>query len=160
MAVKITGIGKSLPHNRVSNDELPASLETSDEWIRSHTGIGSRYICSEGETSATLGALACKAALDDAASHGKQIPIEEIDLIICATAAAEHWSFPSNACLIQKELGASNAAVFDISAACSGFIYGLQTARALMNEMNFRYALVTGSEALSRITDWTDRSTC
>ena len=160
MPVRICGIGKGIPAKKVMNDELPASLETSDEWIKSHTGISSRYIVDENGSSATLGMSACKAALKNAEEKGFCVKTEDIDLIICATAAAEYWSFPSNACLIQKELKASNAAAFDISAACSGFIYGLQVARSLMQQMNYRYALVVGAEALSKISDWNDRSTC
>lgn len=160
MPVKIIGAGKALPQKKVLNSELPEELDTSDEWIRSHTGIGSRYICSEGEDSASLGSKAAKAALENAAKSGFEINARDIDLIVCSTAAAVHWSFPSNACLIQKEIGAGNAAVFDLSAACSGFIYGLQTGRSLMMQMNWKHALIIGTENLSRITDWSDRSSC
>lgn len=160
MSIHIRSIGKALPQKRVSNEQLPASLETSDEWIRSHTGIGSRYLCAENESSSSLGALAAKNAIERANQNGDAVAIEEIGLIVCATASADYWSFPSNACLIQKALGAVNACAFDLSAACSGFIYGLQTARCIMKQMNYKYALVIGAEALSRITDWSDRSTC
>lgn len=160
MPVQIVGIGKALPTKRVANDDLPASLETSDEWIRSHTGIGSRYICNEDETSATLGIKACKAAIANAQAHGSSIKEEDVCLVVSATTAPEYWGFPSNACLIQNALNAKGAAAFDLSAACSGFIYSLQTAYSLMKQMNYKNAVVVGSESLSKITDWNDRGTC
>lgn len=160
MPIRIAGIGKGLPKKVVKNDELPKELETSDEWIRSHTGIGQRYICEEGENGTSLGVAATKNAFADCAAKGVTVLPENIDLIVCATAAADHWGFPSNACLIQKELGAKNAAAFDLTAACSGFIYGLQTASALLNQMNWSTALVVGTEQLSKIADWNDRSSC
>ncbi|NLK45207.1 MAG: ketoacyl-ACP synthase III [Treponema sp.] len=160
MSVKIIGVGKALPRKKILNSELPEELNTSDEWIRSHTGIGSRYICSENENSAVLGVKAAEAALANAKSNGFFVNSEQIDLIVCSTAVPVHWGFPSNACLIQQSLCADNAAGFDVSAACSGFIYGLQTGRALLNQMNWKYALVIGTEELSRIVNWKDRSSC
>ena len=163
MPVRIVGIGKGLPKKVVKNDELPKELDTSDEWIRSHTGIGQRYICENGENGengTSLGVQAIKNAFLDCQAKGETILAENIDLIVCATAAADNWGFPSNACLIQKELGAKNAAAFDLTAACSGFIYGLQTANALLNQMNWKTAIVVGTEHLSKIADWNDRSSC
>ena len=155
MAIIIKTTGKSIPKKIMHNSDFPASLDTSDEWIRSHTGIGSRYIASQEDTSASLGAEACKQVLAN-----ENLNPQDIDLIICATATAEYQGFPSNACLIQKELGAKNAACFDLSAACSGFLYAIDTAAALMERHGRRYALVCGTEVLSKIIDWQDRSTC
>ena len=160
MAVKIIGAGKALPEKKVLNDELPQELGTSDEWIRSHTGIGSRYICGEGENSATLGTKAALQALLNAQANGSTVKAEDIDLIVCSTATAKNWSFPSNACLIQRGTGSANAAVFDLSAACSGFIYSLQVGRSMLNQMNWKHALIVGSEMLSKIVNWSDRSSC
>ena len=160
MAVKIIGAGKALPEKKVLNDELPQELGTSDEWIRSHTGIGGRYICGEDENSATLGTKAALQALLNAQANGSNVKAEDIDLIVCSTATAVHWSFPSNACLIQRGLGASKAAVFDLTAACSGFIYAMQVGRSMLNQMNWKHALIVGSEMLSKIVDWSDRSSC
>lgn len=155
MAILIKTTGKAIPKRAMKNSEFPAELETSDEWIRSHTGIGSRFIASPSDTSALLGTLACKQAL-----LNQSLDSSNIDLIICATATADYRGFPSNACLIQKELNAKNAACFDLSAACSGFLYSLDTAASLMERHGWRYALVCGTEVLSRIVDWSDRSTC
>ncbi|UTC64295.1 ketoacyl-ACP synthase III [Treponema sp. OMZ 788] len=169
MAIIIKTMGKAIPKKVMSNSDFPASLDTSDEWIRSHTGIGSRYIASEEDTSASLGSEACKEALlnqhkekyKNLFSAGSQTAeISDIDLIICATATAEYQGFPSNACLIQKELDAKKAVCFDLSAACSGFLYAIDTAAALMERHGWHYALVCGSEVLSKIVDWNDRSTC
>ena len=107
MAIIIKTTGKAIPKKIMHNSDFPASLDTSDEWIRSHTGIGSRYIASQEDTSASLGAEACKQVLAN-----ENLNPQDIDLIICATATAEYQGFPSNACLIQKELGAKNAACF------------------------------------------------
>lgn len=160
-AVKIIGIGKALPPNRVTNDDLSKKMDTNDEWIRSHTGIGSRYISEDPEeTSADLGTKACQAAMDYANANGKSVKPEEIDLVICSTSAAAHWSFPSNACLIQKNLGLANACAFDVAAACAGFMYALSVATSLMKANGYRKALIVGAEKLSRICDWNDRSTC
>lgn len=155
MAIIIKTTGKAIPKRIMHNSDFPASLDTSDEWIRSHTGIGSRYIASQEDTSASLGAEACKQVLAN-----ENLNPQDIDLIICATATSEYQGFPSNACLIQKELGAKNAACFDLSAACSGFLYAIDTAAALMERHGRRYALVCGTEVLSKIIDWQDRSTC
>lgn len=161
MAVKILGIGKALPPKRVSNDDLATKLDTSDEWIRSHSGIGARYISeSKDETSADLGAQACVAALENAKKHGTEVATADIDLIICSTSGAAHWSFPSNACLIQKTLGCEKAAAFDVAAACSGFIYAMSIATSLMKSNGYKKALIVGAEKLSRICDWEDRATC
>lgn len=153
--IVIRSIGKSLPKKRVSNNDLPKELNTSDEWIRSHTGIGSRYICGENETVVTMGVEACKIALENTGVNP-----EEIKLLICSTTTPEYVGFPSTACVLQDELGLTNATCFDLTAACSGFLYALNAAEGLMKANDWKYALVCGSEVLSKICDWTDRSTC
>ncbi len=155
MSVIIRAAAKALPRNHVTNDDLAKKIDTSDEWIRSHTGIGARYIAEEGETSASLGARSSEEALKKAGLEANQV-----DLIVCATATPDYHGFPANACLIQESLAAENAACFDLSAACSGFLYALDTAEALMAKHNWKYALIIGTEVLSSIVDWEDRATC
>ena len=155
MSVIIRAAAKALPKNHVTNDDLAKKIDTSDEWIRSHTGIGARYIAEEGETSASLGARSSEEALKKAGLEANQV-----DLIVCATATPDYHGFPANACLIQESLAAENAACFDLSAACSGFLYALDTAEALMAKHNWKYALIIGTEVLSSIVDWEDRATC
>jgi 3-oxoacyl-[acyl-carrier-protein] synthase-3 len=155
MSVIIRAAAKALPKNHLTNDDLAKKIDTSDEWIRSHTGIGTRYIAEEGETSASLGARASEEALKKAGLDANQV-----DLIVCATATPDYHGFPANACLIQESLAAENAACFDLSAACSGFLYALDTAEALMTKHNWKYALIIGTEVLSSIVDWEDRATC
>lgn len=155
MAVVIRAFGKAVPERRVYNNELPAELETNDEWIRSHTGIGSRYIAGEDETCLSLGVDACKQAIEAA-----NVKPEDIQLIICSTTTPTYQGFPSTACLMQPTIGAVNATCFDITAACTGFLYALNNASALMEMNNWKYALLCGSEILSSLCDWSDRSTC
>lgn len=151
----ITGWGKALPDRVVANEELARIVDTSDEWIRTRTGIEQRYIATDpAETTATLGARAGRAALEQA-----DIPASKLDLIICATSSPEHL-FPSTACIIQDHLGASRAGAFDLSAACSGFVYGVSLARSLILAGQMETVLVIGAETLSRIVDWSDRGTC
>ncbi len=166
MAIIICGTGKSVPKKKVKNTDFPASLETSDEWIYTHTGISERAVAEEHDTSHLLAAEACRNALEAARSgslsteSSQTVTAADIDLIICATVTPTYKGSPSNACLIQRELSAGRAACFDVTAGCSGFLYGLDTAAALMERHNWRYALVSGSEVLSRIMNWNDRSTC
>ncbi|NOX64101.1 MAG: ketoacyl-ACP synthase III [Chloroflexi bacterium] len=151
----ITGWGKALPDRVVTNDELAQIVDTSDEWIRTRTGIHQRYVAIDAnETTATLGARAARAALEKA-----DLPIGKLDLIICATSSPEHL-FPSTASLIQDALGATRAGAFDLSAACSGFVYGLALARGMIASGQADNVLVVGAETLSRIVDWSDRNTC
>jgi len=156
---RITGTGSGLPQRVVSNEELARELatrgvETSDEWIVARTGIRQRYIAGPGETTTELGARAAQAALQAAG-----IDASDIDLIVVGTSTADQI-FPSTACLIQARIGALGCAAFDVQAVCSGFIYGLATADALMRTGAHRRALVIGTEVFSRILDWTDRTTC
>jgi 3-oxoacyl-[acyl-carrier-protein] synthase-3 len=155
MAIIIKSTGKSLPKRKVMNDELPKELDTNDEWIVSHTGIRSRYIAGEGESCTSLGTEACRFAL-----KAGDIAPDEIDLIICATATPDYSGFPSAACVIQAALGAAKAVCFDVTAACSGFLYAMDIASAMMERSGFKYALIVGAEVLSRICDWKDRTSC
>ncbi len=154
MFVHITGTGSYLPERVVTNAELAAKLDTTDEWIYSHTGIRSRHIGADDESTSAMAVKAARAAL---ASAG--VTPEELGLIIVATSTSDYQAFPSTACLVQHELGAVNAACFDLQAACTGFIYGLEAARGMLRH-NPRPALVIGAEMMSRIVDWSDRNSC
>lgn len=154
IGTRISGWGKHLPSRIVTNDEMSTFVETSDEWIRSRTGIEERRFASDEEGASTLGAGAAQRALECAG-----LEANDIDLIICATATPDRI-FPSTASLIQAQIGASRAAAFDLGAACSGFIYGLVTARQFVASGLYRRVLVVGSEVYSRILDFTDRRTC
>ena len=153
MPARIIGTGSALPALLVGNRELEKIVDTTDEWIRSRTGIESRHIAVE-ETTTSMAIEAAKKALQDA----KASP-EELDLIIVGTISPDHY-FPSTACEIQSALGAVNATAFDISAACAGFLFGLGIVDAYMKAGTVRTALVVGAETLSKMMDWNDRSTC
>ena len=159
MAIVIRGMGKAIPVKEMKNTDFPEELGTSDEWIRSHTGIAARRIAAPEDTSATLAYRACTEALNHSTTD-EPVTGEHIDLIICGTATPEFPGSPSNACLIQNKLNAVRAVCFDLTAGCSGFIYALDTATAMMERHHWRFALVCGAEVLSRIMDWNDRSTC
>lgn len=154
MYTHIVGTGSALPERLVTNDELSQTLDTSDEWIVSHTGIRTRYLASADENAGVLGARAALAALKDA-----NIAPEEVGTIIVSTSTPDYLSFPSVACLIQDAIGAKNAAAFDLAAACPGFVYALATAHGIM-QLDDRPVLVVASEIMSRAVDWTDRNTC
>lgn len=151
--IKITGTGRCLGEKVVSNDDIAMIVDTSDQWISSRTGIKERCISIDKNTSD----LAVKAATKAIKNSG--IDVLDLDLIIVATTTPESFT-PSTACLVQAKLGAKNAVAFDISAACSGFIYALNCASKFLDGIKFKKALVVGSEVLSRILDWEDRSTC
>jgi 3-oxoacyl-[acyl-carrier-protein] synthase III len=152
---QIIGWGAHVPEKVITNQELEAIVDTSDEWIRERTGIEERHVAADPkETTATLGVAAARKALEVA-----DIPASKIDLIICSTSSPE-YTFPATASIIQDALGAENAGAFDLSAACSGFVYGLSMARAMVLAGDAEYVLVVGAETLSRIVDWTDRGTC
>ncbi|NOZ72591.1 MAG: ketoacyl-ACP synthase III [Chloroflexi bacterium] len=151
----ITGWGKAMPERVITNQDLAQIVDTSDEWIRSRTGIEQRHIAVDpSETTATLGARAAREALQVA-----DLPAAKVDLIICATSSPEHI-FPSTASIIQDAIGATRAGAFDLSAACSGFVYGLSLAHSMIITGQADNILVIGAETLSRITDWSDRNTC
>ena len=154
MAVKILGTGSYLPPNVVTNEDLAKTLDTSDEWIVSHSGIHSRHIAAPEDSTSKLATRACRAALDAAG-----VDPSEIDLILLATCSADYM-LPSSASLVQSALGCSRAFAFDISAACSGFVYGLEMVRSFIALHHDAKALVVGAETLSRIIDWKDRSSC
>ena len=144
-----------VPRKKVKNEELPSSLQTSDEWIRSHTGIGSRYIASDDESTTSLGEGSSRKAL---AAAG--IEADSLDLIIFTSITPTYACFPSEACLLQAAIGADKAMCFDLLAACTGFVYALDTAGGLMERHGWKHALVCSSEILSRVIDWSDRSSC
>ena len=151
---KIIGTGRYLPQKVASNDFLSTIVDTSDEWIRTRTGIENRHLVSGEETSAYMAYEAAKEALSDAA-----LQPEDIELIIAATCTSDTL-VPSTACDVQGRLGAVKAAAFDINAACSGFVYALSIADTMFQAGTFKNALIVGVETLSRIVDWSDRSTC
>lgn len=151
--IRITGTGSALPGRIVTNKELEQMVKTSDEWIRERTGIGERHV-SVGETVVTLASEAARKALEQA---GKRA--EEIDLILVATCSPEQY-LPCCACQVQADIGAVNALAFDVNAACSGFLFALNTADAYLRTGLAENALIIGSEVLSKLVDWTDRGSC
>ena len=151
--IRITGTGSALPGRIVTNKELEQLVETSDEWIRERTGIAERHV-SVGETVVTLASEAARKALEQA---GKRA--EEIDLILVATCSPEQY-LPCCACQVQADIGAVNALAFDVNAACSGFLFALNTADAYLRMGLAENALIIGSEVLSKLVDWTDRGSC
>jgi 3-oxoacyl-[acyl-carrier-protein] synthase III len=150
----IIGTGSALPTRRVSNAELAETVDTSDEWIVERTGIRFRHIAGPDETTATLAADACRAALGSAG-----IAAQDIDLIVLATATPDQ-TFPASATKVQAMLGIDDCVAFDVAAVCSGFLYALQVADSMLRSGAARRALVIGAETFSRILDWEDRATC
>ena len=153
MKIKIRGTGSAVPKLRVTNDDLSKLMDTSDEWIRSRTGIGARHLAVE-ETTTGLAVAAAKEALKDAG-----MTAEELDLIIAATVTADKF-LPNLSCEVQSALGAENAVAFDLNAACSGFLFALNTVQMYLKNGIYKKALVIGAETLSKIMDWNDRGTC
>ena len=150
----IVGWGKYVPPKVMTNHDLAKIVDTSDEWIVPRTGIRERRIAGPKETTFTMGYAAAREALEKA-----DILPTEVGLIICATATPEH-TFPSTASLIQDALGATQAGAFDLSAGCAGFVYGLSLGSQVIQGGGHKVVLIVGSETLSRVTDWKDRSTC
>lgn len=150
----LTGTGSALPARRVSNAELAQQVDTTDEWIVERTGIRFRHIAGPDETTATLAADACKAALAAAGLRA-----QDIDLIVLATATPDQ-TFPATATKVQAMLGIDDCVAFDVAAVCSGFLYAVQVADAMLRSGVQRRALVIGAETFSRILDWQDRTTC
>lgn len=150
----IKGTGSALPKRRVSNAELAAQVDTSDEWITERTGIKFRHIAGPDETTATLGAAAAKIALEAAGMDAN-----DIDLIIVATATPDQ-TFPASATKVQHILGCNGCVAFDVAAVCSGFLYAFSVAESMIRAGSAKNALVIGSETFSRILDWEDRATC
>ncbi|MFL6560460.1 MAG: beta-ketoacyl-ACP synthase 3, partial [Bacillus sp. (in: firmicutes)] len=153
MKAGIVGIGRYLPEKIVTNKDLEKIMDTSDEWIRTMTGIEERRIASDDVQTSDMAYEAAKRAISDAG-----ITAEEIDLILVATVTPD-TPFPSVACRIQERLGAKKAAAMDVSAACAGFMYGIVTAKQFIETEVYKYVLVVGVEKLSKVTDWTDRNT-
>lgn len=152
---QIVGWGSHVPEKVITNHDLEQIVDTTDDWIRARTGIEKRHVVVDPlETTATLGVQAARKALAVA-----DVKPNKVDLIICATCTPEH-SFPATASIIQDSLGAVNAGAYDLSAACSGFVYGMAMARSQILAGDAEYVLVIGSETFSRIVDWTDRGTC
>ena len=150
----ITGCGAYLPERVLTNDELSRTVDTTDEWIVSRTGIRQRHIAAEGELTSDLALAAARQALDNAGA-----PVDEVDLVVLATATPDE-TFPATATVVQARLGMSRGAAFDVQAVCSGFIYGLAVADNFVKAGQAGCALVIGAETFSRILDWSDRTTC
>lgn len=152
MGIKILGTGAYVPERVLTNDELSQMVETSDEWIMQRVGIRERHV-SVDETTAQMGIKAAERALEAAG-----VSAEELELIVCATCSADSIC-PSTAALVQQGIGA-HCPAFDVNSACSGFLFALETATALIEKNHLHRALVLGAEHLSRLVDWSDRSTC
>ncbi|MCU9612445.1 ketoacyl-ACP synthase III [Caldibacillus lycopersici] len=153
MNAGIVGIGKYVPEKILTNHDLEKMMDTSDEWIRTMTGIEERRIASDDIDTSHMAYFAAKKAIEDA-----NINPEEIGLILTATVTPDQ-PFPSISCMLQEQLAATNAAAMDISAACSGFMYGMVTAKQFIESGVYKYVLVVGAEKLSKITNWEDRNT-
>ena len=153
MTARIIGTGSAVPEQIVTNEDLSKIVETSDEWISSRSGIKERRLAKE-ETTTSLAILAGKRALENAG-----IASEEIEVIIVATCTPDYF-FPNTACQVQEAIGAKHAVAFDLSAACSGFLFALSTAQAYIKGGIYQKALIIGAETMSKMIDWSDRSTC
>lgn len=153
-SIKIAGLGSCIPKKILKNSDLEKTLDTSDEWIVTRTGMRERRIASKNKASSDLAIGAAREAIRSA-----EIKAKDVDLIIVATATPD-MIFPSTACLVQTGIDAKNAAAYDISAVCSGFIYALSVAEQYIRSGKYKTILVIGSEVMSRIVDWTDRTTC
>jgi len=154
LKVRIAGSGSYVPETVLSNEALEKKIETSDQWILERTGIRERRIASKDEATSDLAVRAARKALDSAG-----LSPEAVDLIIVATSMPDMF-FPSTACIVQDKLGARRAAAFDLSAACSGFLYGLSVGEQYVRSGTYQNVLVIGAEVMSRLTDWEDRRTC
>jgi 3-oxoacyl-[acyl-carrier-protein] synthase-3 len=154
MHSRVAGTGSYLPAQILTNAELAKRVDTSDEWIRSRTGIGQRHIAAPGEQTSDLALGAARAALAAA-----EVSPSEVDLIVLATTTPD-MVFPSTACILQDKLGTKNGPAFDVQAVCSGFVYALGLADLMVKSGQVRNALVVGAEIYSRILDWSDRRTC
>jgi len=151
---RILGTGSYLPEKVLTNHDLEKMVQTSHEWIIERTGIEERHIAADDETASSMGEIAARKAIEAA-----NIEVDDIDLILVGTATPDR-TFPSTACMIQRRLGIDAIAAFDLTAACSGFVYALSVADQYIRSGMYKKVLVIGSEVLSRITDWSDRNSC
>lgn len=154
VSVGILGIGSYVPEKILTNSDLEKMVDTSDEWITKRSGISERRLLPEGEPIYTMAAEAAKQAIKDSG-----LTPEEIDLIIVSTSTPDYFT-PTTSCMIQKETGAVNAAAFDLAAACTGFVYAMTVAQQFIETGYYKHVLLVGSEGMSRVVDWSDRSTC
>lgn len=154
MNAYIRSIGAFVPEKRVTNDELSKILDTSDEWIKSHTGIENRHVAEKGVTTADLAVKASKVALERAG-----LTAQDLDMIILTTATPDYIGFPATACIVQDQLGAKNAGAFDLVAGCTGFIYGIDNAKNMILAGSAKNVLVVGSEVLTQVSNMDDRDT-
>jgi len=154
MSVVVHSVASCVSGERITNDDLAAKLDTTDEWIRSHTGILARHIAPEGAQTSDIAAEAAKKAL----AKANVLP-GDLDFIAVATATPDYFGFPSTACILQDKIGANGCAAFDVTAGCTGFIYALDVASSMLETHHGRHALIVGAETLSRLIDWQDRST-
>ncbi|MFP4151558.1 MAG: beta-ketoacyl-ACP synthase III [Alkalispirochaeta sp.] len=151
----ISTFASYVPDRVVTNDDLAATIDTSDEWIRSHTGIRERRIAAPDQAASDLGIAAAQRAFET-----RGISPEAVDMVIVASSTTDYPNFPSTASIIQDRLGCVNAGAFDISAGCTGFVYGLELARSLVDAGSSRTVLLIGAETLTKLTNWDDRNTC
>ena len=150
----VRGVGHYLPARIVENSEFEATLDTSDAWIRSRSGIERRHFATEGDTTSSMATAAAKAALADAG-----LAVDDVDAIVLATSTAD-LTFPSAATMVQSQLGMTRGFAFDVQAVCAGFVYALANANALIVSGQANRVIVIGAETFSKIMDWSDRSTC
>src|SRR3954469_9099307 len=153
-SVSIVGTGSYVPERRLTNADLSAIVDTSDEWITTRTGIKERRIAAKDETTSSMATKAARNAMEQAG-----VTAEDIDLILVATATPD-MMFPATACFVQREIGAKNAACLDVSAACAGFLFALEIGQQFITSQTYETVLVIGAEKLTSITNWTDRNTC
>lgn len=152
--IHIVGTGAYIPERIVTNHDLEKMVDTTDEWITTRTGIKERHVAAKDEAASDMAVVAARRAIENAG-----LKPEVVDLIVVATATPDMF-FPSTACFVQKALSIKEAVSFDVSAACSGFLYALEVTKGMMESGSYKVALVIGSEKLSCITDWKDRNTC
>ena len=155
MKAKITGVGAYVPSRRMHNDELATIVDTSDEWIYSHTGIRFRHIAADDQAASDLAVPAAHQAMERAG-----VSPEEVDLVLVATSTPDYVGLPSTACVVQEKMDIPRAGAMDLMAACTGFIYGLETARNYIVAGSARTVLLVGTEVYSKIVNWKDRRSC
>lgn len=155
MSATISAINTYLPERVVTNEELATFVDTSDEWIQSHTGIKERRIAAPDQAASDLGIAAARGVLE-----GEGVSPDDVDMIIVASSTTDYPNFPSTASIIQDRLGCSNAGAFDVSAGCTGFVYALEIARSMVDAQSASIVLAIAAETLTKITNWDDRNTC